>query len=108
MLYNKIFNYLSNISLNDKILVKTHKNFCKLFYFRKEKFFRKISNNKIGTSRLISDKDGLTWYCKLIKRNNKKIIKNFYKNGNNAHLDTFKLMGIKLSHGILLKKIINI
>ena len=104
MLYNKIFNYLSNISLNDKILVKTHKNFCKLFYFRKEKFFRKISNSKIGTTRLVSDRDGLTWYCKLIKRNNKKIIKNFHKSGNNAYLDTFQINGYQIKSWNSLEK----
>ncbi len=104
MLHKKIYNYLSNISFNNKILVKTHKNFCKLFYFRKEKFFRKISNNKIGALRLVSDRDGLNWYCKLIKRNNKKIIKNFFKNGNNAYLDTFQINGYQIKSWNSLEK----
>ena len=104
MLHKKIYNYLSNISFSNKILVKTHKNFCKLFYFRKEKFFRKISNNKIGSLRLISDRDGLTWYCKLIKQNNKKIIKNFSKNGNYTFLDTFQINGYQIKSWNSLEK----
>ncbi len=56
---NKINNLLVKFSFKKKILVKTHKNFCKLFYFKNDKFFRKLSTNKLGIERCRQKEMGL-------------------------------------------------
>ena len=93
MSIKNFYNFITNISFTDKILIKTHKNFCKLFYFKKKNFFRKISDNKNGIQRISADAEGLTWYCKRIKKNKKKIIKAFNRKKTVSSLDTFKIEG---------------
>ncbi len=95
MIKRRIYQYLKNISFKNKILVKTHKNFCKIFYFKKERIFRKIADNKLGIERVLSDYQGLTWYIKRLNKNKKKIIKKFVKNKNFSYLDTFQIDGFQ-------------
>ena len=104
MVINKLLNYLSNITLKDRVLIKTHKNFCKLYYFKKENFFRKISTNKIGSLRILADKNGLKWYCKLTRKNTKSIIKKFFQNDKYSFLDTFKINGVQIKSWNSLEK----
>lgn len=95
MIKRKIYQYLKKVSLKNKILIKTHKNFCKVFYFKKERIFRKISDNKIGIKRVLSDYLGLCWYCKRLNKNKKKIIKKFVKKKNLSYLETFEIDGFQ-------------
>ena len=101
---NKINNLLVKFSFKKKILVKTHKNFCKLFYFKNDKFFRKLSINKLGIERLSAERKGIIWYCKKIGKNNNKIIKEFLLKKNYAHLETYKIDGLQVKSWNSLEK----
>ena len=96
MIKRKIYHYLKKISFKNKVLIKTHKNFCKIYYFKKEKFFKKIADNKIGINRVFSDYQGLNWYCKRSNKNKKKIIKKFVRKKNLSYLETFEIDGFQV------------
>lgn len=104
MIISKLIHYFSNVTLKDKILIKTHKNFYKLYFYKKENFFRKISNNNIGSHRILADRNGLKWYCKLTKKNTKSIIKKFFKKKKYTFLDTFKIDGVQIKSWNSLEK----
>ena len=51
MIISKLIHYFSNVTLKDKILIKTHKNFYKLYFYKKENFLGKyqiIISDHIG------------------------------------------------------------
>lgn len=89
--YLKIFGSLSNFKKID-----THKNNVLLLYLPKEQLFRKFSVKKNGIEKIASERSGLKWYVKKSKLNEKKIIKNFFKNKDYAVLDLKKIRGKKV------------
>ena len=51
MIISKLIHYFSNVTLKDKILIKTHKNFYKLYFIKKKIFLGKyqiIISDHIG------------------------------------------------------------
>ena len=64
---------ISNFSIFKKqVLLKTHKNFTQVYFDKKNNFFRKTIKNNLGIENLISEKEGLIWYCRLLKKKTKK------------------------------------
>ena len=104
MILNKIENLLFKFSIRNKYRINTHKNFCDLYYFKKEKIYRKLSNKKKGIARLREEFKGLKWYCNLKKKNYKKVIKNYSFDKKKAYLDLHEIEGFKLKSWQPLKK----
>jgi hypothetical protein len=96
MILNRIKNFVKKFSIRNRYRIKTHKNFSYLYYFKKEKFYRKLANKKEGAIRLKEEFKGFKWYCKLTKKNYKKIIKRHYFEKKNAYLDIHEIEGYKL------------
>lgn len=104
MILNRVENFLAKFSIRNKYRIKTHKNFCNLYYFKKEKFYRKLANKREGATRLKEEFKGLKWYCKHSKKNYKKIIKSYSFEKEKAYLDIREIEGYKLKSWHPLKK----
>lgn len=86
-----------NITLGRKlVLLKTHKNFTQVFFDKKNNLFRKTLKNNSGIENLISEKKGLNWYCKLIKKDKKKIIKDYNFKIKKPYIDINRISGKKI------------
>ncbi len=96
MQIENIKNFFFNLSGKKKYLVKTHKNHCKLFFFKKNNIYRKISRQKKGIKKIISEYWGLKWYCSLLKKKESKIIKKFNSNKSETYIETFNIDGYKI------------
>ena len=69
MLLKKILNFPI---FKQQVLLKTHKNSTQVYFDKKNNFFRKTIKNNLGIENLISEKEGLIWYCRLLKKKTKK------------------------------------
>ena len=76
-------------------IIKTHKNNITVLYFKKEKFFRKLSKNKSGVEKIKSELNGQNWYLKEIKKKNKKIILDYKIKNKFAYIDLKEIVGVK-------------
>ena len=93
MLIKKLF----NLSLyRQPVLLKTHKNTTQVYFDKKNNFFRKTTKNNLGIENLISEKEGLIWYCKLIKKDIKKILKDFNFKIKKPYIDIKRVKGIQI------------
>jgi hypothetical protein len=93
MLLKKILNF----SLyKQQVLLKTHKNFTQVYFDKKSNFFRKIIKNNSGIENLISEKEGLIWYCRLLKKSSKKIIKDFNFKTKKPYIDLKRVKGVQI------------
>ena len=79
-----------------KYRIKTHKNNITLFHFPQKKIFRKISNNKEGIKKIISEKKGIEWYCKRLKKNSKTRISYFYLSKKSSFIDLKEVNGFQV------------
>ena len=93
----KILQFIKNkkISLpfKKKVAVNIHKNFYELIYLRKEKVYKKFSKNIFGIKKIGDEKKGLTWYCSIINKDHRKVIKSFKKIKNYSELEIFEING---------------
>lgn len=96
---NKILvsNNILRKNVNDKFkVIKTHKNNVQLLYQTHKKIFRKCSKSIHGIEKIISEYQGLTWYCNKIKKNKSSIIIHFFRKKKFAFIDLKKINGHKV------------
>jgi len=93
MLLKKILNFSI---YKQQVLLKTHKNFTQVYFDKKNNFFRKTIKNNSGIENLISEKEGLIWYCRLLKKNSKKIIKGFNFKSKKPYIDLKRVKGVQI------------
>ena len=95
---NKIHvsNNILSKNVNDKFkLIRTHKNNVKLLYLTDKKIFRKYSKSIQGIEKIVSEYQGLIWYCNKIKQNKSSIISHFFKKKKFAFIDLKEVKGYK-------------
>ena len=104
----KIYNYFINkeklFSFQNEIELNIHKNFYKLSYLKKEKIFRKSSENQFGIKKIENEKKGLNWYCSKINLRPNFIIKDYKRFKNYAKIDLSSIKGQKIKSWLPLKK----
>ena len=86
---------LRSLGNDNFILINTHKNNTQVYFNKKENFYRKTIKNKKGIDNLVSELKGLSWYCNLIKKEKKKLIKDYNFKTKKPFLDISNLNGYK-------------
>ena len=77
-------------------IIKTHKNNTNVIYLSEEKIFRKYSKSIQGIENIVSEYQGLIWYCNKIKQNKSSIISHFFKKKKFAFIDLKEIKGHKI------------